>query len=163
MPWQLFCQSDCLLHLPLYQGRKSNRTKHLLVQDRRTVRVQWPMCIATAWQREIELAAAISPNAGCETAVVPAGFDGQCSGRVHSLTRSRSDQLGCGRPLWHSVPAPGPLFLLFAQVVRQVCWALSMHASALRTSCACSLCTLQAPRWLVSDYIIGSAEALPIL
>ena len=40
--------------------------------------------------------------------------------------------------------------LLFAQVVRQVCWALSMHASALRTSCACSLCTLQAPRWLVS-------------
>ena len=80
---------------------------------------------------------------------VPAGFDGQCSGRVHSLTRSRSDQLGCGRPLC-ARPAPGPLFLLFAQVVRQVCWALSMHASALRTSCACSLCTLQAPRWLVS-------------
>ena len=33
------------------------------------MRVQWPMCIATAWQREIELAVAISPNAGCETAV----------------------------------------------------------------------------------------------
>ena len=79
---------------------------------------------------------------------LPAGFDGhsQCSGRVHSLTRSRSNQLGCGRPLC-ARPAPGPLF---AQLARQVCWALSMHAGALRTSCTWFMQPLQAPRRLVS-------------
>ena len=75
---------------------------------------------------------------------VPAGFDGQCSGRVHSLTRSHSDQLGCGRPLC-ARPAPGPLFLLFAQVVRQVCWALSMLARSVHhVHAAFALCRLPA-------------------